>query len=189
MPRFWSPFCLSPEATAHLVDNKVDRVDTPQHLVGGQDRIIVVPPDQQLLRFHESDVSPQEALQLLSAMYSAVVNTVQPPWQLQTERELLKSQPEPINPLTAAVLLQLLANMAELSQNLQRIDAQLQGDEFSLQRLLNSCQAPNELLNAWWTGDTCATCKKETAQMEVVLMQQHQQLQRLTQQLQSTANS
>ena len=87
------------------------------------------------------------------------------------------------------MLLQLLANMAELSQNLQRIDAQLQGDEFSLQRLLNSCQAPNELLNAWWTGDTCATGKKEAAQMEVVLMQQQQQLQRLTQQLQSTANS
>ena len=189
MPRFWSPFCLSPEATAHLVDNKIIKVDTPQHLLDDQDRIIVVPPDQQLLRFQESDVAPQEALQQLSGLYAAVVSAAQPPWQLQTERELLQSQPEPINPLTAAVLLQLLANMAELSQNLQHIDAQLEGDEFSLQRLLNSCQAPNELLNAWWTGDTCATGKKEAAQMEVVLMQQQQQLQRLTQQLQSTANS
>ena len=184
MPRFWSPFQLSQEARQHLVSRKVECLASATDLQGPDDLILVVPPDQQLLRWRAVGMGAAQALEQLLTMYAEVVAALKRHTQLQTERELLNLNLTPVDPLTAAVLLQLLANTPELAQTLQCLDARLPSNDLSRQRLINSCKSRLSLIEAWW-----APHNDEAAQMEVVLMQQQQQLQRMTQQLQSTANS
>ena len=183
MPRVWSPFQLSQGASDFLLNN-TQSVESATDLNGSEDFILVVPPDQQLIRCRATGMGADHALEQLVTLYTNVVDGLEQQTQLRTERELLNLEPEPVDPLTAAVLLQLLANTPELAQSLECLDARLQSNELSRQRLINSCKSRLSLIEAWW-----APHNDEAGQMEVVLMQQQQQLQRLTQQLQSTANS
>ena len=73
MPRFWSPFPLSQEARQHLVNNKVDGLASASDLQGPDDLILVVPPDQQLQRWRDSDISAERALEQLLTLYADVV--------------------------------------------------------------------------------------------------------------------
>ena len=184
MPRYWTPFQLSQETSEHLVDSKVEAIASPEDLVGTTDFIVVVPPDQQIKRFRAMKMDAEWALQELSRTYAAVVAALEHSSQLRTEREVLKQIPQSVDPLTSAVLLQLLDNTPELADNLQSIDAHLRSNELSRERWLNSCQSGLPLLKAWWSPHN-----GEADQMEVLLMQQQRQLQRLTQQLQSTSDS
>ena len=183
MPRVWSPFQLSQGANDYLFNN-TQSVESATDLNGSEDFILVVPPDQQLIRCRATGIGADHALEQLVTSYTNVVDGLKPQIQLRTEQELLHLEPEPVDPLTAAVLLQLLANTPELAQSLECLDARLQSNDLSRQRLINSCQSGLSLTQAWW-----APHNNEAGQMEVVLLQQQQQLQRLTQQLQSTANS
>ena len=184
MPRFWSPFQLSQEARQHLVNNKVDGLASATDLQGPDDLILVVPPDQQLLRWRAVGMEAAQALEQLLTMYAEVVAALKRHTQLQTERELLNLNLDPVDPLTAAVLLQLLANTPALADNLARIDACLTGNDLSRQRLLDSCQSGLALIEAWWNPHN-----GEANRMEVLLMQQQQQLQRLMQHHQSTSSN
>ena len=184
MPRFWSPFPLSQAARQHLVNNKVDGLASATDLQGPDDLILVVPPDQQLRRWRDSDISAERALEQLLTLYADVVAALEPRPQVQTERELLNLDLDPIDPLTAAVLLQLMANTPALADNLARIDACLTGNDLSHQRLLDSCQSGLPLIEAWWNPHN-----GEANQMEVLLMQQQKQLQRLTHHHQSTSSN
>lgn len=184
MPRFWSPFSLSQATRQHLVNNKVDGLASASDLQGPNDLILVVPPDQQLQRWRDSDISAERALEQLLTLYADVVAALEPRTQVQTERELLNLDLNPIDPLTAAVLLQLLVNTPELADNLARIDACLNGNDLSHQRLLDSCQSGLPLLEAWWNPHN-----GEANRMEVLLMQQQQQLQRLTRHRQPTVSN
>ena len=184
MPRFWSPFQLSQEARQHLVSRKVECLASATDLQGPDDLILVVPPDQQLLRWRAVGMGAAQALEQLLTMYAEVVAALERHTQLQTERELLNLDLNPIDPLTAAVLLQLLANTPALAVHLERIDSCLNGHDLSHQRLLNSCQSGLPLIEAWWNPHN-----GEANRMEVLLMQQQQQLQRLMQHHQSTSSN
>ena len=184
MPRFWSPFQLSQEARQHLVSRKVECLASATDLQGPDDLILVVPPDQQLLRWRAVGMGAAQALEQLLTMYAEVVAALKRHTQLQTERELLNLNLDPVDPLTAAVLLQLLANTPALADNLARIDACLTGNDLSHQRLLDSCQSGLPLIEAWWNPHN-----GEANRMEVLLMQQQQQLQRLMQHHQSTSSN
>lgn len=184
MPRFWSPFQLSQEARQHLVSRKVECLASATDLQGPDDLILVVPPDQQLLRWRAVGMGAAQALEQLLTMYAEVVAALKRHTQLQTERELLNLNLTPVDPLTAAVLLQLLANTPALAVHLERIDSCLNGNDLSHQRLLDSCQSGLPLIEAWWNPHN-----GEANRMEVLLMQQQQQLQRLMQHHQSTSSN
>ena len=184
MPRFWSPFQLSQEARQHLVNNKMDGLASGSDLQGPDDLILVVSPDQQLRRWRDSGISAKRALEQLLTLYADVVAALEPQPQVQTERELLNLDLNPVDPLTAAVLLQLLVNTPALADNLARIDACLTGNDLSRQRLLDSCQSGLPLIEAWWNPHN-----GEANRMEVLLMQQQQQLNRLTRHHQPTSSN
>ena len=73
MPRVWSPFQLSQEANEYLF-NKTEPVASAADLEGTEDFILVVPPDQQLIRCRQKGIGTDHALVQLMSLYKNVGN-------------------------------------------------------------------------------------------------------------------
>jgi len=147
------------------------------------DCVILLPPDEVLIRWRRQEQPPSQALEQLLQHYSKALACIDQGVCLLLESELLESTAAPAAPLTAATLLQILTVHPPLRSVLEQLDQSTPSDDLSLQRLHSSCQAPEALLNDWWDPH-----QGEAQVYQQLLLQQEAQQQRLTAQLGGNAS-